>query len=96
MNRSDVLIVGAGPTGLVLALWLTKLGVKVRIDRQDRRSRAPPRGRWRCRRARWSSTASSTWPTRWSQRGHKIPAVNLWVKGEQGARVCRSRPSART
>ena len=27
----DVLIIGAGPTGLVLALWLTKLGVKVRI-----------------------------------------------------------------
>src|SRR5262249_48444456 len=26
-----VLIVGAGPTGLVLALWLTRLGVKVRI-----------------------------------------------------------------
>ncbi len=31
MMRSDVLIIGAGPTGLVLALWLTKLGVKVRI-----------------------------------------------------------------
>ena len=28
---TDVLIIGAGPTGLVLALWLTKLGVKVRI-----------------------------------------------------------------
>jgi len=27
----DVLIVGAGPTGLVLALWLTRLGVRVRI-----------------------------------------------------------------
>jgi 2-polyprenyl-6-methoxyphenol hydroxylase-like FAD-dependent oxidoreductase len=26
-----VLIVGAGPTGLVLALWLTRLGVRVRI-----------------------------------------------------------------
>ncbi|HET7452720.1 MAG TPA: FAD-dependent monooxygenase, partial [Thermoanaerobaculia bacterium] len=26
-----VLIAGAGPTGLVLALWLTKLGVRVRI-----------------------------------------------------------------
>ncbi|MBV8768442.1 MAG: FAD-dependent monooxygenase, partial [Hyphomicrobiales bacterium] len=25
--RSDVLVVGAGPTGLVLALWLAKLGV---------------------------------------------------------------------
>jgi 2-polyprenyl-6-methoxyphenol hydroxylase-like FAD-dependent oxidoreductase len=27
----DVLVVGAGPTGLVLALWLTRLGVRVRI-----------------------------------------------------------------
>jgi 2-polyprenyl-6-methoxyphenol hydroxylase-like FAD-dependent oxidoreductase len=26
-----VLILGAGPTGLVLALWLTRLGVRVRI-----------------------------------------------------------------
>jgi 2-polyprenyl-6-methoxyphenol hydroxylase-like FAD-dependent oxidoreductase len=24
MNQTDVLIVGAGPTGLVLALWLVK------------------------------------------------------------------------
>jgi 2-polyprenyl-6-methoxyphenol hydroxylase-like FAD-dependent oxidoreductase len=34
MNKSpdtEVLIVGAGPTGLVLALWLTRLGVRVRI-----------------------------------------------------------------
>src|SRR5438309_9531169 len=31
MEQSEVLIIGAGPTGLVLALWLTKLGVKVRI-----------------------------------------------------------------
>ncbi len=31
MPQSEVLIVGAGPTGLVLALWLTKFGVKVRI-----------------------------------------------------------------
>ncbi len=31
MMRSDVLIIGAGPTGLILALWLTKFGVKVRI-----------------------------------------------------------------
>jgi glycine/D-amino acid oxidase-like deaminating enzyme len=30
-SNSDVLIVGAGPTGLVLALWLTRLGVRVRI-----------------------------------------------------------------
>ena len=30
-DRIEVLIVGAGPTGLVLALWLTRLGVRVRI-----------------------------------------------------------------
>lgn len=29
--RTEVLIVGAGPTGLVLALWLTRLGVRVRV-----------------------------------------------------------------
>ena len=31
MPSTDVLICGAGPTGLVLALWLTKFGIKVRI-----------------------------------------------------------------
>ena len=31
MSRVPVLIVGAGPTGLVLALWLTKAGVAIRI-----------------------------------------------------------------
>jgi cation diffusion facilitator CzcD-associated flavoprotein CzcO len=28
-ETDDVLIVGAGPTGLVLALWLTGLGIRV-------------------------------------------------------------------
>src|SRR6187551_2739656 len=31
MNNSAVLISGAGPTGLALALWLTRLGIRVRI-----------------------------------------------------------------
>ncbi|HEY8733443.1 MAG TPA: FAD-dependent monooxygenase, partial [Puia sp.] len=31
MEQMKVLIVGAGPTGLVLALWLRKMGVPVRI-----------------------------------------------------------------
>jgi len=30
-DETDVLIIGAGPTGLVLALWLTRLGARVRI-----------------------------------------------------------------
>ena len=28
---TEVLIVGAGPTGLVLALWLARLGIRIRI-----------------------------------------------------------------
>ena len=31
VSNTEVLIVGAGPTGLVLGLWLTLLGVRVRI-----------------------------------------------------------------
>jgi 2-polyprenyl-6-methoxyphenol hydroxylase-like FAD-dependent oxidoreductase len=31
LTDCEALIVGAGPTGLVLALWLTKLGARVRI-----------------------------------------------------------------
>ena len=34
--NTEVLVVGAGPTGLALALWLKRLGVAVRIvDRDD-------------------------------------------------------------
>ena len=31
MSDTQVLINGAGPTGLVLALWLNRLGVRVRL-----------------------------------------------------------------
>lgn len=30
-SKVDVLIIGAGPAGLMLALWLSRLGVKTRI-----------------------------------------------------------------
>ena len=34
---TDVLIVGAGPTGLTLALWLKRLGISIRIiDRRPK------------------------------------------------------------
>jgi 2-polyprenyl-6-methoxyphenol hydroxylase-like FAD-dependent oxidoreductase len=32
VRETQVLIVGAGPTGLVLALWLTRQGIRIRIS----------------------------------------------------------------
>src|SRR3984893_7103793 len=86
MAQTDVLIVGAGPTGLVLALWLTKLGVKVRIvdktagpGTTSRALAVQARTLARYRQLDLTATVIA--------RGHQVPAVNLWVKGEQAARL---------
>jgi 2-polyprenyl-6-methoxyphenol hydroxylase-like FAD-dependent oxidoreductase len=84
--RSDVLIIGAGPTGLVLALWLTNLGVKVRII--DKTAEAGTTSRALAVQARTlelyrqldlADTVVAC--------GHKVPAVNLWVRGEPKAHL---------
>jgi 2-polyprenyl-6-methoxyphenol hydroxylase-like FAD-dependent oxidoreductase len=86
MRRCDVLIIGAGPTGLVLALWLTKLGVKVRIiDRTAEpgtTSRALGVQARTLELYRQLDLAGAV-----IARGYKVPAVNLWVKGEKAARL---------
>src|ERR1700745_453945 len=86
MVHSDVLIVGAGPTGLVLALWLTKHGVKVRIlDKTagpGTTSRALAVQARTLELYRQLNLADAV-----VERGHKVPAVNLWVKGEPAARL---------
>jgi 2-polyprenyl-6-methoxyphenol hydroxylase-like FAD-dependent oxidoreductase len=86
MNRSDVLIVGAGPTGLVLALWLTKLGVRVRIV--DKTAEAGTTSRALAVQARTLELYSQLdLADEVVARGHKTPAVNLWVKGRKAARL---------
>jgi 2-polyprenyl-6-methoxyphenol hydroxylase-like FAD-dependent oxidoreductase len=86
MNRSDVLIVGAGPTGLVLALWLTKLGVRVRII--DKTAEAGTTSRALAVQARTLELYSQLdLADEVVARGHKTPAVNLWVKGRKAARL---------
>lgn len=86
MSRSDVLIVGAGPTGLVLALWLAKLGVKPRII--DKTAEPGTTSRALAVHARtlelYRQLELADTVVR---RGHKVPAVNLWVKGERRARL---------
>src|SRR5713101_1088914 len=86
MARSEVLIIGAGPTGLVLALWLTKLGVKVRIV--DKTAEPGTTSRALAVQARTLELYRQLdLADAVVERGNKVPAVNLWVKGEPAARV---------
>src|ERR1700738_4242685 len=83
---SDVLIIGAGPTGLVLALWLTKLGVKVRII--DKTAKPGTTSRALAVQARTLELyRQADLADAVVEHGHKVPAVNLWVKGEPATRV---------
>ncbi len=82
----DVLIIGAGPTGLVLALWLTKLGVKVRII--DKTAEPGTTSRALAVQARTLELYRQLDLAEFVvEHGHKVPAVNLWVKGERAARL---------
>ena len=86
MTRSQVLIAGAGPTGLVLALWLAKQGVNVRIiDKTEgpgTTSRALAVQARTLELYRQLDLADEV-----IARGHKVPAMNLWAKGVKAARV---------
>jgi 2-polyprenyl-6-methoxyphenol hydroxylase-like FAD-dependent oxidoreductase len=86
MPRSDVLVIGAGPTGLILALWLTRLGVKLRII--DKTAEPGTTSRALAVHARTLELYRQLdLADLVVARGHKVPAVRLWVKGEPQARV---------
>jgi 2-polyprenyl-6-methoxyphenol hydroxylase-like FAD-dependent oxidoreductase len=86
MKRSDVLIIGAGPTGLVLALWLTKQGVSVRVI--DKTAAPGTTSRALAIQARTLELYRQLdLADEVVERGHKTPAVNLWVKGRNAAHV---------
>jgi len=86
MQKSDVLIIGAGPTGLVLALWLTRLGVKVRIV--DKTAAPGTTSRALAVQARTLELYRQLdLADAVVVKGHRTPAVNLWVGGERRARM---------
>jgi len=85
-EHSDVLIVGAGPTGLVLALWLTRLGIRPRII--DKTAEPGTTSRALAVQARTMELYRQLGLTdAVIARGHKVPAVNLWVGAEQRAQL---------
>src|SRR5215212_1682157 len=81
MSHPQVLIVGAGPSGLVLALWLTRLGIRVRIiDKVAERgttSRALVVHARTLEFYRQLGLADEV-----VEKGNKFLAVNLWVKSQ--------------
>jgi 2-polyprenyl-6-methoxyphenol hydroxylase-like FAD-dependent oxidoreductase len=86
MTDQLVLIIGAGPTGLVLALWLTRLGVRVRIIDKTAEpgttSRAVAVQARTLELYRQVDLASAV-----VADGVKVAAANFWVGGARAARL---------
>jgi 2-polyprenyl-6-methoxyphenol hydroxylase-like FAD-dependent oxidoreductase len=86
ISAPEVLIVGAGPTGLVLALWLTRLGVRVRVI--DKTAEAGTTSRALAVQARTLELYSQMGlADEVVERGRRVTAANVWVAGRQVARA---------
>ena len=86
MPDVPVLIVGAGPTGLVLALWLTRLGVAVRII--DKTAEPGTTSRALAVSARTLELYRQLgMADPLVDGGVKVPGANFWVQGAKVARL---------
>ncbi len=86
METTDVLVIGAGPTGLVLALWLTRLGVRVRIvDKAAEPGQTSRAIAVQSRTLELYDQVGLAGPV--VDDGLKLAAANLWVKGTHRARL---------
>lgn len=82
----EVLIVGAGPTGLVLALWLSRLGVRTRII--DKTAEPGTTSRALAVQARTLEFYRQIGLAEAIvDRSHRVQAVNLWVTGRKRTRA---------
>ena len=81
---TQVLIVGAGPTGLVLALWLNKQGIRVRIV--DKSSGPGTHSRAMVVQARTLELYRQLdLDQAVVAAGHQVPAIHMWTSGKQRA-----------
>jgi 2-polyprenyl-6-methoxyphenol hydroxylase-like FAD-dependent oxidoreductase len=86
LENPEVLIIGAGPTGLVLALWLTKMRVRVRIV--DRATEPGTSSRALAVQARTLELYRTMGlADDLVARGRRIGAVNLWVGAKRKAHI---------
>src|SRR5262245_27779136 len=86
MTDCPVLIVGAGPTGLVLALWLSRLGVRIRII--DKTAEPGTTSRAVAVQARTLEFYRQLdFAGVVVEAGVQVAAANLWVGGAEAARL---------
>jgi 2-polyprenyl-6-methoxyphenol hydroxylase-like FAD-dependent oxidoreductase len=86
MKSTEILIAGAGPTGLVLALWLTRLGVKVRII--DKVAEAGTTSRALAVQARTLEFYHQVGlDAAVIAGGVKVESLNMWVSGHRAVTV---------
>jgi 2-polyprenyl-6-methoxyphenol hydroxylase-like FAD-dependent oxidoreductase len=86
VNERPVLIAGAGPTGLVLAVWLTRLGIRVRIV--DKAAAPGTTSRALAVQARTLEFHRQVGlADELVDGGVRLDAVNLWVAGRRVARA---------
>ncbi|CAG8161935.1 unnamed protein product [Penicillium olsonii] len=84
--QTDVLIIGAGPTGLVLALWLHHQGVKVHIV--DQANAPANKSRAIVVHARIVELYRQLGISEdLLALGYKLPATNVWVDGRHKANI---------
>lgn len=84
--NTDVLIIGAGPTGLVLALWLQRFGVSVRIvDKAAEPGHASRAVGVQARTLELYRQIGLDAAV--VERGLPFAAANLWVKGKHEGRM---------
>jgi 2-polyprenyl-6-methoxyphenol hydroxylase-like FAD-dependent oxidoreductase len=91
---TEVLIVGAGPTGLVLALWLARQGIGVRII--DKSTAIASSSRALAVQARTLEFYRQFgFADALVHRSRQVPAINLWVAGKVRARAVLADMGAR-
>lgn len=85
-TETDVLIIGAGPTGLAHALWLTHQGVRVRIiDKSSGPGETSRAMAVQARTLELYRQLDLTDPV--VDAGHPNPTMNLWANGKRRARL---------
>ncbi len=86
IKNPEVLVIGAGPTGLVLAFWLTKMGVRVRII--DRALEPGTTSRALGVQARTLELYRTMGlADELVARGRPLGAANAWFRGKHRARI---------